>query len=182
VPALGSGVAANRKNVLSAIRNVSAELARASLSYLPGETPMGAASFSSDNLIASIRGLPDKKYSDGYARSYLAYKDRVETEYMDRFFQCAFYLGVFREAGQSFLHWSIEPEKMDFGTQGDSIYAGFELVLRIEDGRRASRSMRGPRRSPSGSRPSSSRSTPAGDSLSKTFWPSCRASTRLCSF
>jgi GWxTD domain-containing protein len=134
VPALGSGVAANRKNVLSAIRNVSAELARASLSYLPGETPMGAASFSSDNLIASIRGLPDKKYSDGYARSYLAYKDRVETEYMDRFFQCAFHLGVFREAG-SLSPLSIEPEKMDFGTQGDSITAGFELVLRIEDGR-----------------------------------------------
>jgi hypothetical protein len=41
---------------------------------------------------------------------------------------------VFREAGQSFLHWSIEPEKMDFGTQEGSIYAGFELVLRIEDG------------------------------------------------
>jgi len=135
VPVLGSGVAASRKNVLGAIRNVSAELARASLSYLPGESPMGAASFSSDNIIASIRGLPEKKFSDGYARSYLDYKDRVETEYMDRFFQCAFHIGVFREAGQAFLHWSIEPEKMDFGTQGDSIYAGFELVLRIEDGR-----------------------------------------------
>jgi GWxTD domain-containing protein len=135
VPVLGSGVAANRRNVLGAIRNVSAELARASLSYLPGETPLGSASFSSDTLIASIRGLPDKKFSDGYARSYLAYKDRVETEYMDRFFQCAFRVGVFRDAGQSFLHWSIEPEKMDFGTQGDSITAAFELVLRIEDGR-----------------------------------------------
>jgi GWxTD domain-containing protein len=133
VPALGSGVAVNRKNVLTAIRNVSGELAHASLSYLPGETPVGMASFSSDNLIASIRGLPDKKFSDGYARSYLAYKDHVETEYMDRYFACAFHVGVFREAGQSFVHWSIEPEKMDFGTQGGSIYAGFELVLRVED-------------------------------------------------
>lgn len=133
VPALGDGVAATRRNVLNAIKHVSSELARASQSYLPGETPAGAGSFSSDNLIASVRSLPEKKYSDAYARSYLSYKDRVETEYMDSFFGCAFEVRVFRCGRQPFLHWSIEPDKMGFASQGGAVYANFELVLRIED-------------------------------------------------
>jgi GWxTD domain-containing protein len=134
IPTFGSGVASNRRNALNAIRKVSSELSRAAVSYLPSDNPAGPASFSSDTIIAAVRGLPDKKFSDTYARSYLAYKDRVETEYMDSFFQCAFDVRVFRSGGQSFLHWSIEPEKMSFAAQGESVYASFELVLRIEDG------------------------------------------------
>ncbi len=128
-----AGAALSRTAAYQAIRKINPELAGAAMSYLPSDTQAGSASFSSDSIVAAVRGLPEKKYSDGYARSYLAYKDHVETEYMDRFFSCAFQAGVFREAGQSFLHWSIEPDKMDFGTQGQSIYASFELVLRIED-------------------------------------------------
>lgn len=128
------GVGLDRSAAFNAIRAVSAELAGASLSYLPSDTSGGTASFSSDMIVATVRGLPEKKFSSAYARSYLTYKDRVETEYLDRYFPCAFQIGVFQESGQSFLHWSIEPEKMDFGSQGDSIYASFELVLRIEDG------------------------------------------------
>jgi hypothetical protein len=41
---------------------------------------------------------------------------------------------VLREA-TNVLHWSIEPEKMNFSTTADTIYASFELVLRLEDGR-----------------------------------------------
>jgi GWxTD domain-containing protein len=134
VPTFGDGVAATRRNVLNAIKHVSSELARASQSYLPGETPAGTGSLSSDSLIASVRGLPEKKYSDAYARSYLNYKDRVETEYMDSFFTCAFEVRVFRCGRQPFLHWSIEPEKMGFASQDGAVYANFELVLRIEDG------------------------------------------------
>jgi len=133
IPTFGSGVASNRRNALSAIKMVSSELARAAVSYLPSDNPAGASSFSSDTIIASVRNLPEKKFSDTYARSYLTYKDRVETEYMDSFFQCAFDVRVYRSGAQSFLHWSIEPEKMSFTVQGESVYASFELVLRIED-------------------------------------------------
>jgi len=135
IQAVGSGVAVNRATALRAIKGVNAELASASLSYLPSETPAGVASFSSDFLIASIRSLPDKKFSDAYARSFLSYKDHIETEYTDSYLQSAFQARIFRQGGQTFLHWSIEPEKMNFGTQGDAIYASFELVLRLEDGR-----------------------------------------------
>jgi len=137
IPTLGSGVAATRTNVLNAIKNVSSELARAAQSYLPGETPMGAGSFSSDTLIASIRSLPEKEFSDTYARSYASFKDYVETDYTDNFVQSAHEVRVFRKGGQAFLHWSIEPERMSFAAEGDSVSAAFEFVLRIEDGRGA---------------------------------------------
>ena len=133
--AVGSAQSVDRASALKAIKNVSAELANASVSYLPSETPAGAASFSSDSIIASIRGLPEKKFSDSYARSYLNFKDHVETEYTDHYLQSAFRIRIFREAGQAFVHWSIEPEKMNFATQENAIYASFELVLRLEDGR-----------------------------------------------
>jgi GWxTD domain-containing protein len=135
VPTLGSGVALTRRNAVAAIRAFSAELANASLSYLPSESPMGMSSFSSDTIIASVRNLPEKKFSDSYARSYMAFKDHVETEYTDNYIASAFEVRVFRESGQPFLHWSIEPEKMNFSTTADTIYASFELVLRLEDGR-----------------------------------------------
>lgn len=134
-PVLGTGSVVTRSDAYAAVKKISGELAAATLSYLPSDTPMGTASFSSDAIIASVRSLPGKRFSDTYARSYLSYKDRVETEYMDSYLQSSFQLRVFAEAGQTFLHWSIEPETMNFGTQGDAIYAAFELVLRLEDGR-----------------------------------------------
>jgi GWxTD domain-containing protein len=134
---IGNAQVVTRSEAVRAIKAVNGELAAASLSYLPSDTPMGTASFSSDSIIATVRSLPEKKFSDTYARSYLDYKDHIETEYTDRYIHSAFRLRVFREAGQTFLHWSIEPEKMNFSTQGDAIYASFELVLRLEDGRGA---------------------------------------------
>ncbi|MGD1009134.1 MAG: GWxTD domain-containing protein [Candidatus Aminicenantales bacterium] len=114
---------------------VNSELASATISYLPGDRPGGLGSFSSDNILASIKQLPEKKYSDAYARSYLSYKDFIETEYADHFLSSAFQAKVLKAGGQPFLHWAIEPEKMNFGTQASSIYASFELVLRLENSR-----------------------------------------------
>jgi len=133
VPSMGGTM--NRSRAVEAIRKASSELASAALSYMPGEQPMGMGSFSSDTIIASVRGLPEKKFSDTYAKSYMSYKDYIETEYSDNYLQSAFQVKMFREGGQAFVHWTIEPEKMNFGTQGSAIYASFELVLRLEDSR-----------------------------------------------
>ena len=134
VPSMG-GQTMNRSRAVESIRKANSELASAAQSYMPGEQPMGMGSFSSDTIIASVRGLPEKKFSDAYAKSYMSYKDYVETEYSDNYLQSAFQVKVFREGGQAFVHWTIEPEKMNFGTQGSAIYASFELVLRLEDSR-----------------------------------------------
>jgi GWxTD domain-containing protein len=122
-----------RADALRVIRQVNTELGSASRSYLPGETPLGMESFSSDNIIASVRSLPGKKYSDSYARNYLSYKDYVETDYSDSFITAASKVRLFRSAGQPFLHWSIEPDKMSFAPRGDGFFAGFELIVRMED-------------------------------------------------
>jgi GWxTD domain-containing protein len=123
-----------RAEALKAVKNVNSELSRASISYLPGESPGGLGT-SSDSIIASIKQAPERKFSDAYARSYLSYKDYIEVEYADKYLPSAFQLKVFRSGGQPFVHWTIEPEKMNFGALDDAIYASFELVLRLEDGR-----------------------------------------------
>ena len=132
---IGGGGAMNRSQAVEAIRKANSELAAAAQSYMPGERTMGGSSLSSDMIIASVRNLPEKKFSDTYAKSYMSYKDYIETEYSDNYLQSAFQVKVFREGGQAFVHWTIEPEKMNFGVQGSAIYASFELVLRLEDGR-----------------------------------------------
>jgi len=134
VPSM-SGSTLNRTEAYKILKHIHPELAGASLSYLPGDTPYGSESFSSDLIVASIRRMPEKKYADGYARNYMAFKDHVETEYLDRFIESVHQAKIFKEGGQPFLHWSLEPEKINFGTRGNTIYASYELVLRLEDER-----------------------------------------------
>lgn len=132
IPNIGTSL--TRSTAVNAIKAVNGELAGASLSYLPSDSGGGLASFSSDTIIASVRGLPEKKFSDSYARNYMTYKDYIETDYTDNYLASVFQVRVFRTGGQSFLHWAIEPEKMNFATQGETIYASFEFILRLEDG------------------------------------------------
>ena len=125
----------NRNNAFRMIRDISAELANASLSYLPGERTSGMASFSSDTIISSVHSLPEKKFSDAYARSYLDYKDFVETDYTHNFVESSFKVKVFKNFNQFFIHWAVEPKKVNFAFYEGKYYAAFQLILRIEDTR-----------------------------------------------
>ncbi len=133
VIAMAQAKTMNRASAYQIIRKISSELAGASLSYLPGERPQGSRASSSDLIIASIRRLPESKYADSYARSYLSYKDYVETDYLDTYIPSAVQLKVLSEGGQAFVHWSFEPERMNFGETEDGFHASFEFVLRVED-------------------------------------------------
>lgn len=130
---LQAGQRMTRSAAYQIIRKFNSELAAAALSYLPGERVTGLASFSSNAIIASIRDLPLKKFHDSYARAYLASKDYIETEYADNFLASVLQVKLFQEAGQPFIHWSLEPDRMNFAVSGDKAYAGFELVLKMED-------------------------------------------------
>ncbi|MCJ7645207.1 MAG: GWxTD domain-containing protein, partial [Candidatus Aminicenantes bacterium] len=132
IPGVGAR-SVTRASAIQVIKKSSSELAGAAQSYLPGETPLGSASFSSDSIIAAARSLPEKKFSDAYARSYMNYKDFVETEYADNFINAGAKVRLFSTAGQPFLHWSIEPDKMSFAQRGEEFYAGFEFLVRMED-------------------------------------------------
>ena len=132
VPSMASR-SLTRARAYQVLKEVSSELAGASLSYLPGEQRLEAGAFSSTSIIASIHSVPEKKFSDAYARSYLSYKDYVETEYSDNFIDSSFSAKVFRHSGQPFVHWTIEPKKINFVDRGGRYQASFELVLRLED-------------------------------------------------
>jgi len=131
-PTMVSG-ALNRTQAYQVIKKISGELASASLSYLPGETTLGMGSFSSNTIIANIHALPEKKFSDSYARNYLAYKDYVETEYSHNYIDSQFKVKIFNHAGQSFVHWTLEPSRINFSLYKEKYYASFELILRVED-------------------------------------------------
>lgn len=132
VSTMASG-ALNRTQAYQAIKNISGELANASLSYLPSDATQGMSSFSSATIIANIRSLPEKKFSDSYARDYLAYKDYVETEYSHNYIDSQFMVKIFNNAGHSFVHWTLEPSQINFSLYKEKYYASFELILRVED-------------------------------------------------
>jgi GWxTD domain-containing protein len=132
IPGVGAR-SVTRTSAIQVIKKSSSELASAAQSYLPSDRPLGTASFSSDTIIAAAKSLPEKKFSDAYARAYMNYKDFVETEYADNFINAGVKVRLFAAAGQPFLHWSIEPDKMSFAQRGEEFYAGFELLVRMED-------------------------------------------------
>lgn len=127
------GQTINRKNAFNLIRDISAELANASLSYLPGERNLDISSLSSETIISSVYSVPEKKFSDSYARSYLKYKDFVETEYTHNFVESNFSVKAFKNDNQFFLHWALEPEKVNFSFYQERYYAVYQLILRMED-------------------------------------------------
>ncbi|OGD22459.1 MAG: hypothetical protein A2W03_02530 [Candidatus Aminicenantes bacterium RBG_16_63_16] len=122
-----------RAGAYQIIKKVNSELAGASLSYLPGEQSLMAPIISSTSVMASIGTYPEKKFSDAYTRDYLTYKDYVTTEYTDRFIESSFSARVFRNDGQSFIHWALEPKKINFAARGESFQAVYDLILRLED-------------------------------------------------
>jgi GWxTD domain-containing protein len=123
----------NRSTAHQTLKNISGELASASLSYLPSDSTISSGSLSSLNIIANIHELAEKKFSDAYARNFLYYKDFVETEYTHNYMDCHFLIKVFQNAGQDFIHWSIEPDKVNLSFYEGKYYAALQLVLRIED-------------------------------------------------
>lgn len=123
-----------RDRAYQVLKDISGELAAASLSFLPGEQRLEVGAFSSTSIIAGVRSVPEKKYSDTYARNYLSYKDHVETEYTDNYIDNSFTAKVFRHGGQPFVHWALEPTRINFVDRGGRYQASFELVLRLEDG------------------------------------------------
>lgn len=129
-----SGRLLTRDQAFKVIKEISAELANASLSYLPAEGSLGMGTISSSNMIiANVHSLAEKKFSDEYARNYLAYKDYVETEYSHNFFESSYMVKVFENFGQSFIHWAVEPKKVTFRLLDGRHYAAFNLILKIED-------------------------------------------------
>lgn len=128
-----TGRTLSRSKAYQAVKKISGDLASASLSYLPGDTTSGSSSFSSNTIIASVRSLAEKKFTDSYARDFLYYKDYIETEYTHDFIDSNSSVKVFKYGSQSYIHWTLEPQKINFADYQGKYYSAFQLVVRIED-------------------------------------------------
>jgi GWxTD domain-containing protein len=129
------GQTLNRANAYRFLRNISAELAAATISYIPGEgsdRTLDLASLGSETVINAARGLAEKKFDDAYARTFAHYKDYVETDYADRYVGSSAVIKVFSHAGQPFIHWSVEPDRISFAEYQGTFYATYEIVLKLE--------------------------------------------------
>jgi len=123
----------NRNSAYRLLRDISGELAKASLSMIPDETTLGVTSMSTATVLAGIHSLKEKKFSDSYARNYLFYKNYVETDYSHDYIECHYKLEIFNHCGQDFLHWAVEPDKVNLTLHDGNYYASYQLIMRMED-------------------------------------------------
>jgi len=121
-----------RATAYKAVKKISGELASASLTYLPGEST-GVSSFSSNIIISNAYSLAEKKFSDAYARSFLHYKDHIDVDYTHNFVESSSKVKVFKNGDQFYIHWTLEPKKINFASYQGRYYSTFQLNLRIED-------------------------------------------------
>jgi GWxTD domain-containing protein len=122
-----------RNKALEIIKGINTELAKAAISYLPEDRPDAFSSFSSQSIIAAIKSLPEKKFATEYARNYLSYKDLVEVDYSHNYITSSAIAKVLKNGDYYFIHWSIEPDKINFAEDQGVYLASFELTLRLED-------------------------------------------------
>ena len=127
------GQVLNRDSAHKLVRDISGELAGASLSYIPGDVDREISSFSSMNLISSIYSVAEKKISDSYARNFLNYKDYVETDYSHSFEDSNVQVKILKNADQYFAHWTLEPSVMNFAQDRDRYYASLRFIILVED-------------------------------------------------
>lgn len=122
-----------RSKAIEIIKGINTELAKAAVSYLPEDRADTFSSFSSQTIIATIKSLPEKKFVTEYARNYLSYKDYVEVDYSHNYITSSAVAKVLQNDGHYFIHWTIEPDKINFAENQGLYSAIFELTIRLED-------------------------------------------------
>ncbi len=132
IPSLGRQTM-TRSNALEILKRINAELAKAALSYLPEDQSANFSSLSSQTIIAAIKSLPEKKFATAYARNYLSYKDLVEVDYSHNYISSSAVVKVFHQNGLNFIHWSLEPDRINFAENQGIYSAIYELTIRVED-------------------------------------------------
>lgn len=123
----------NRQTAYRVLKEISGELAAASISFIPGETTLGLTSLSTDTLISNLYSLAEKQFSDAYARTFLAYKDYIETDYTHNYIESEATVKVFFHRNQPYIHWSLEPSRVNLFQSEANSYASFQLIMRLEN-------------------------------------------------
>ena len=131
--------AANIEEAYQRLRELEPNLAKQTLSLIPGERPAPALiSLASNRLLNNIESSPHKRVEDEYAEAFLKYKDIVEVEYTANYINSDSMVRIMRDPlGFYLIHYSIEPKKLSVDFFEDKYTAHLELDGRIyeEDGR-----------------------------------------------
>jgi GWxTD domain-containing protein len=124
-----------------ALMAVDSRLASLSLSLIPGEQSAysGRPSLVSDMMIQQIQAAPQKLVRDTYARKFLDYKDRVDVEYTANYLESEVLLKIVQDpSGVSFVHYSIEPQRLSMSEFQGKYYTTLALngVVSNSEGQR----------------------------------------------
>jgi len=118
------------------IKDISGELAEASLSLIPGrggDPASQGSELSSDILISNIQELPSKKMKSEWADAFVRHKDIVTTDYSVNYIGNNSILFVHQENGKNYLHYVIEPFRLSVNQFEDTIYAPLKINSKISD-------------------------------------------------
>ncbi len=132
VPSVG-GERLTRSKALEIIKAINAELGKAAISYLPEDRQDAFSSLSSQTIVATINSLPEKKFATAYAGHYFSYRDLVEVDYSHNFITSSAVAKIFKTGDHYFIHWSLEPDRINFAENQGVYSAIFELTIRLED-------------------------------------------------
>jgi len=118
------------------IKQVSAELAEATLSLIPGtggDPSSQSASLSSDILVSNIQRLPEKKVKSQWAEAFARHKEIVTTDYSVSYIDSNHVLFVHQENNRNYLHVVIEPNRTSMNQYEEKAYAPMKLNAKISD-------------------------------------------------
>jgi len=116
--------------------NIDPAIATVSLSLIPGETMFSLApSMASEVLIRqSIPAAPYEKIKTDYADKLLKYKDVIEVDYTSNYIDSDALIKVFQDpAGQSFVHYVLEPKSLKFLQVQNRYRAEIQVNGKISD-------------------------------------------------
>jgi GWxTD domain-containing protein len=125
----------NYPRAFQALRKINPNLARVSLSLIPGEsTRSGRPSLSSDILLQNIGRLPQKQFEDKYAAKFLLYKDIVEVEYSANYIDNDHLVRVLKDpSGIYFVHYNIEIKKFSIQSFRDRYVTHLKINVNVSD-------------------------------------------------
>jgi len=122
------------------IHEVAPILALSSLSFIPGDIPLGfQPSLDSTLIMANILEYAKRGVTPTYASHFLDYRGIVDTEYMTNFVESEAQIDVIKDpiSGLNFLHFSILPSEIsvDYYEPNDQYYSDLriDVSLRVLD-------------------------------------------------
>ena len=125
--------AGNERAAVQTLREVSGELASASLSFdpsEPGDVRRGRASMGSQIMIARIEESPRRAIRTDYADAWMRYGNRVSADYSFNYVPSRSVFSVFADSsGMALVHFSLEIDPQNFTLETDEQKSKFYTTL-----------------------------------------------------